>query len=153
MPDFLLSLGGNTGDRKTLNDEAVARLAALPGTSVTARSGYYRTAPVGPVQEQGWFLNTAVTLSTDMAKAALAAACREIEAALGRNRVAEIPWGPRPIDIDVIDPARPEERSFVLAPLADIAPSAVLAGETVADRLLRVGAAGVERLNWPLPPG
>ena len=49
MAEAWLSLGANIGDRKAAIDAAVARLGALPGTTVIARSSYYRTAPVGPV--------------------------------------------------------------------------------------------------------
>jgi 2-amino-4-hydroxy-6-hydroxymethyldihydropteridine diphosphokinase len=150
MGDFLLSLGGNTGDRRALNDTAVARLAALADTTVTARSHYYRTEPVGPVK-QAWFLNTALSLRSTMTADALAQACKEIETTLGRDRATEIPWGPRPIDIDVIDPSRPEDRAFVLVPLADIAPEAILGGQTIRDRLAGIGVAGVERLDWSPP--
>lgn len=161
MIDALLSLGGNVGDRKATMDAAVARLAALPGTAVTARSPYYRTEPDGPV-EQAWFVNVAVAVRTEMDAAALAAACRDIEAALGRDRSNEIPWGPRPIDIDVIatgsglrmePPAgRLDSRPFVLVPLADIAPAVVVAGSSVASHARSAGQAGVERLDWPVPP-
>jgi 2-amino-4-hydroxy-6-hydroxymethyldihydropteridine diphosphokinase len=101
----LLSLGGNVGDRKAAMDAAVERLAALPGTRVTARSPHYRTAPDGPVA-QDWFVNLAVAVETEMDATELAAACKRIEAALGRDRSREIPWGPRPVDIDVVATAR-----------------------------------------------
>ena len=154
MTDALLSLGSNLGDRKALIDQAVGRLAALPGTSLRARSSYYRTAPVGPVPQE-WFLNIAVVLRTGQPRQALADACRAIEGELGRDRSREIAWGPRPIDIDVIlygQAARPDDRAFVLVPLAEIAPDALIDGVTVGERLKGVDAAGVEKLDWPLPP-
>jgi 2-amino-4-hydroxy-6-hydroxymethyldihydropteridine diphosphokinase len=95
----LLSLGGNIGERKALMDAAVVRLAALPATKIVARSSYYRSAPDGPVA-QDWFVNLAVTLTTQLSATDLAASCRAIEADLGRDRTKEISWGPRPIDID-----------------------------------------------------
>jgi len=142
--DVLLSLGSNMGDRKALVDAAVARLGRLPGTEVRARSSYYRTEPVGPVQQE-WFLNIGVSLETEQSRGDLSAACRAIEAELGRDRSQEISWGPRPIDIDVVkygDAALLDERAFVVVPLAEIAANLTTGGDT----------SGVTRLDWPVPP-
>jgi 2-amino-4-hydroxy-6-hydroxymethyldihydropteridine diphosphokinase len=161
--DALLSLGGNIGDRRAFIDEAVARLARLSETTITARSGYYRTAPVGPVA-QAWFLNVAVALRTALSPVGLAAAGHAIEADLGRDRTREIPWGPRVIDIDLVAYAdagaagglrtpngTPPAQAFVLAPLAEIAPDESIAGVRIADRLAAADTAGVERLDWAHP--
>jgi 2-amino-4-hydroxy-6-hydroxymethyldihydropteridine diphosphokinase len=164
MPDVLLGLGSNLGDRKALIDEAVARLGQLVKTRVVARSSYYRTEPVGPV-EQEWFVNVAIRLSTHSDAEVLAAACREIEAALGRDRSVEIPSGPRPIDIDVIavraahgeaeafELRHPRfiEHAFALVPLAEIAPKVRLGGKSMTEHLSDVDCSGVERLDWPVP--
>lgn len=153
----LLSLGGNVGDRKAAVDAAIAALGALPGTTVTARSAYYRTVPDGPVA-QPWFVNLAVAVMTELTPTALAAACKEIEAALGRDRTREIPWGPRPIDIDVVATGDSREmtppgdsfdaRPFVLTPMAEIAGGVVIAGHTIDQRAQAAGSAGVEKLDW-----
>jgi 2-amino-4-hydroxy-6-hydroxymethyldihydropteridine diphosphokinase len=164
MADVLLALGSNLGDRRALVDETVARLGGLPGTRLTARSSYYRTDPVGPV-EQEWFLNIAVALRTELEPNALLAACQAIETDLGRRRAAEIRWGPRTIDIDIIafddvvraDPGltlphpRFAERGFVLVPLAEIAARARIGGRAVAKYLADVDVSGVEKLDWPVP--
>jgi 2-amino-4-hydroxy-6-hydroxymethyldihydropteridine diphosphokinase len=155
MADAWLSLGANIGDRRATIDAAVERLGALPGTSLTARSSYYRTEPVGPVA-QDWFVNIAVAVRTDLNTAALRTACREIEAGLGRDRSSEIPWGPRSIDIDVIaasdrpraKPHRELTRGYVIVPLAEIAPGLTIAGRTLAAYLADADTAGVEKLDW-----
>jgi 2-amino-4-hydroxy-6-hydroxymethyldihydropteridine diphosphokinase len=142
--DALLSLGGNMGDRKALMDDAVIRLGPIPETIVSARSSYYRTEPDGPVKQE-WFLNIGVSLRTRQSRRELVAACRAIEAVLGRDRAKEISWGPRPIDIDVVSydgSAITDHRAFVIIPLAEIAPE-------VNDS---AGEAGVEKLDWPMPP-
>ena len=152
--DALLSLGSNLGDRRALIDMAVERLAKLPGTRLRARSSYYRTEPVGPV-EQEWFLNIAVALGTDLSRSELATACRAIEADLGRDRSKEIPWGPRPIDVDVVlygDSGGSDQRAFVLVPLAEIAPDLRIGGRSLGERAEGIGSAGVVKLSWLVPP-
>ncbi len=152
--DVLLSLGGNIGDRKRLMDEAIARLNALPATSVRTRSSYYRTEPVGPVK-QDWFLNIAAALRTTMGRDELVAACHAIETALGRDRSKEVPWGPRPMDIDVVgygDWYGMDDRAFALVPLAEIAPALLVDGKSLVDRAAAIGTDGVKKLSWPVPP-
>jgi 2-amino-4-hydroxy-6-hydroxymethyldihydropteridine diphosphokinase len=144
-----LSLGSNLGDRKALIDAAVKRLDDLPETSVLVRSSYYKTAPVGPVK-QAWFLNIAVGVETGLSRVELASACRAIEEALGRDRGKEVPSGPRPIDIDVLGEPL-DDRAFVLAPLAEIAPGIAFDGQSVEARLGKASLRGVTRLAWPLP--
>lgn len=164
MADALLALGSNLGDRRKLVDEAVARLGRRRRIRLTARSSYFKTEPVGPV-DQEWFLNIAVALATDLTPEALLADCHAIEEALGRNRAVEIRWGPRFIDIDLIafgevtrsgpglilPHPRFAERGFVLTPLAEIAPAFGIGGRTVAEHLAGVDTSGVERLDWPVP--
>jgi 2-amino-4-hydroxy-6-hydroxymethyldihydropteridine diphosphokinase len=153
-----LSLGGNIGDRKRAMDEAVDRLRQLPGTRVTARSSYYRTAPVGPIA-QDWFVNLCVAIETRLGEGELRAACREIEAAMGRDRSQEISWGPRVVDLDVIArsdrPAaqahRELTRGYVIVPLAEIAPDLVIGGRRVVEIAAEADVAGVERLDWVVP--
>jgi 2-amino-4-hydroxy-6-hydroxymethyldihydropteridine diphosphokinase len=101
---------------------------------VTARSGLYRTAPVGYV-DQPAFVNAAVLLETELAPLTLLDALLGIERSFGRDRGAGPPKGPRTLDLDMLlyddlvldDPGLSlphpamHERSFVLAPLAEIA--------------------------------
>ena len=69
-------------------------------------------------------------------------------------------WGPRLIDMDIlsfddlvvaedgleIPHPRVLDRAFVLAPLAEIAPHLVIAGEPVSLHLARSDMAGIEKL-------
>lgn len=159
----LLSLGGNLGDRQRLMDAAVEALAALPGTAVVAPSPAYRSDPDGPIADQPWFVNLAVALSTALDAPSLVRACRDIEAALGRERASEVAWGPRPIDIDVLATGtawsamaplkgQMDDRPFVVVPLADIVPDAVVAGRSIADYAASADTAGLTRLDWPVSP-
>jgi len=148
----LLSLGGNLGDRKAMMDEALRRLAQLPGAKLLARSAYYRTDPDGPVP-QPWFLNIAATLSTPLSHDELKRACREIEAALGRDRRREISWGPRIMDIDVVAYGEADDidrRPFVVIPAAEIAGHWRIGSATLATLAADSATVGVEKLDWPV---
>lgn len=143
-----VALGANLGDTEHTLDTAVARLGALPGTSVTAVSALRRTEPVG-YADQPPFLNGVVELETSLAPGPLLAALLEIERDLGRRREGPR-YGPRVVDLDLLlhgDSAvetdalhlphpRLRERAFVLEPLADLAPALDIPGGGRVDRLL-----------------
>jgi len=132
MTRAFLSLGSNLGDRRQFLVEAVGSL----GPSVVAVSPVYETDPVGG-PEQGRFLNLVVQLETDLSPRQLLAVCHRLES--GAQRVRMQRWGPRTLDVDIIwidgvtvdEPdlviphPRWSERTFVLAPLADLAPELV----------------------------
>ncbi|XYD08219.1 2-amino-4-hydroxy-6-hydroxymethyldihydropteridine diphosphokinase [Methylobacterium sp. NMS12] len=151
-----LGIGSNVGDMAAMLDRAVNGLAATPGITVVARSADYRTPPWGKT-DQPWFLNGAAAVETDLDPHGLLDACLRVEHDLGRIR--EERWGPRVIDIDVlayegasVDDARlvlphryVRERSFVLVPLAEIAPDLVIGGERVVDALAKLDRTGIAR--------
>lgn len=153
-----LGLGANLGDREATLAEAVARIAALPGTRVAAASSLYRTAPWGD-PDQPDFLNAALAIETGLAPYPLLRACLAIEADLGRVRGRR--WGPRIVDIDILayegvalaDPVltlphpRLTERAFALVPLAEIAPDLVISGKPVSAWLAGLDASGVTRVD------
>jgi 2-amino-4-hydroxy-6-hydroxymethyldihydropteridine diphosphokinase len=126
-----LSLGSNLGDRRALLRDAVD---SLP--DVVAVSPVYETAPVGG-PEQDNFLNLVVQLDTELTPTQLLGVCHRIESSA--ERVRDVRWGPRTLDIDIIwmdgvqmdderltiPHPRWKERRFVLAPLRDLAPDLV----------------------------
>lgn len=128
----LLSLGGNIGDPRAAMTRALHRLDGAAGT-LRRVSRLYRTPPWGRT-DQPDFLNCCAWLETDLVPEALLKACLEIEMQL--HRVRDARWGPRTIDIDIVDfagqhlksPAlqlphpHAHERAFVLLPLLEIAP-------------------------------
>ena len=144
-----IGLGANLGDPQAALARALAELAVLPGTHLIATSPLYRSTPIDATGPD--FVNAVALLRTELAPHALLAQLQRIEAAHGRER----PYrnAPRTLDLDLllygderIDDAgltiphpRMHERAFVLRPLADVAPDAVIPGlGRVADWLPRV---------------
>jgi 2-amino-4-hydroxy-6-hydroxymethyldihydropteridine diphosphokinase len=131
----VISLGANVGDPKANLDLAVALLREA--TEVIAVSSYLQTKPVGG-PEQPDYLNAVAIVESDLPAKDLLALINGIETAMGRTR--EIHWGPRVIDLDLIQYGgllvqdekltlphpRAHERRFVLAPWFEIEPEAIL---------------------------
>lgn len=143
-----IGVGSNLGDSRARVLAAFEALRGLPHARFIARSRLYRTKPFGPVQ-QGDFVNAVAGLLTQLSAPELLQALRGIEAAAGRVRAER--WGPRTLDLDLLvygaeRIATPElvvphpgitERGFVLAPLADIAPTLHVPGAGRVEVLLR----------------
>jgi 2-amino-4-hydroxy-6-hydroxymethyldihydropteridine diphosphokinase len=144
----VLALGSNLGDKLDILQGAVDAIAGLPEVSVGAVSPVYETAPVGgPAQPD--YLNAVLLATTGLSPYGLLERAHEVEAAF--DRVREVRWGPRTLDIDIIafegvlcgDPEltlphpRAHERAFVLAPWHDVDPDAVLPGHGAIAGLLK----------------
>jgi 2-amino-4-hydroxy-6-hydroxymethyldihydropteridine diphosphokinase len=128
-----LSLGSNLGNRQENLDRALKLLSERMRMGKV--SSIYDTEAVGPIS-QPRFLNLACEVFTRLTPEGLLALVKGIEQKMGRySRSGE----PRIIDIDivlygdqvfdspnlVIPHPRMHERSFVLVPMAEIAPDAV----------------------------
>ncbi|MBI2781067.1 MAG: 2-amino-4-hydroxy-6-hydroxymethyldihydropteridine diphosphokinase [Chloroflexi bacterium] len=100
-----VGLGANVGDARRTLTQAVAALAALPGTRIRGVSRLYRTKPVGVV-DQPDFLNAVVALDVpagpDPATGAtnLLVALKALEREFGRHTRRR--WGPRELDLDLL---------------------------------------------------
>jgi 2-amino-4-hydroxy-6-hydroxymethyldihydropteridine diphosphokinase len=154
-----VGLGSNLEDPLSQIRQALVDLESIPGTRVTARSSFYRTSPVGYL-EQPDFINAVACVQTTLKPQALLAALLAIENRHGRRRAMRN--APRTLDLDLLlygDEARDldglslphprlHERAFVLAPLAEIAPGAMVPGRgRVRDLLVRVDCSGVSRID------
>jgi 2-amino-4-hydroxy-6-hydroxymethyldihydropteridine diphosphokinase len=131
----VIALGANIGNPKEQMDLAIGLLRE--SLEVTATSSYYRTAPVGG-PEQPDYLNAVCIAESELPAADLLALLHGIEKVLGRERIVH--WGPRTIDLDLIQYGsilsyadelqlphpRAHERRFVLEPWAEIEPNALL---------------------------
>jgi 2-amino-4-hydroxy-6-hydroxymethyldihydropteridine diphosphokinase len=116
---IVVGLGGNVGDVLPAFRGAAAALGAVRSSRV------YRTAPIGPAQDD--YLNAAIEVP-----AVTFAQIVSIEREHGRVR-SDDRWGPRTLDLDVlvwdarvlhgdleVPHPRLGERRFALAPLADL---------------------------------
>ncbi len=133
-----VGLGSNLEQPRTQVSEALKELALLPDTRVTARSSLYRTPPLGPAGQPD-YINAVAALSTRLAAESLLDALQGLEQRHGRVR-SGLRWGPRTLDLDLllygdsriatsrlqVPHPRIAERAFVLVPLAEIAPAALL---------------------------
>ena len=167
MTAVVLALGSNQGDRQDILQGAVDAIVGLPGVRVTAVSPVYETVPVGgPAQPD--YLNAVVLADAARPARELLDRLHEIEAAFDRVRVVR--WGPRTLDIDVIDfggersddpeltlpHPRAHERAFVLGPWRDVDPDAALRGHgPVAELLAKTDRSGLRRsaLSLVIPEG
>lgn len=159
MAEALIALGGNVGDVRVTLDRATAALCDGTAIRLLARSSDYRTPPWG-VTDQPAFINRAIIVETALPPLELLARAHAVERQFGRERGKEQRWGPRTLDVDLIDyegvaldtpeltlpHPRALERAFVLVPLAEIAPDWRMAGIRVADALAKLDQSGIEKL-------
>lgn len=138
---ILIALGSNLAGpwgtpRETLS-RAIAEMSSH-NIRVLTTSTFIETAPYG-VANQPHFVNAVVAVRTALPPETLLRALHLIEARAGRKRLKR--WGPRTLDLDILDyngqirrsaltDSKPlvlphpgiELRSFVLEPLSEIAP-------------------------------
>jgi len=131
----VVALGANIGSPREQMDLAIALLREA--TEVKAVSTYFVTKPVGG-PEQPDYLNAVCILESELPALDLLAVLQGIEKSLGRERIVQ--WGPRTIDLDLIQYGsllsaaaelelphpRAHERRFVLEPWCEIEPDAIL---------------------------
>jgi len=141
------NLGGTFGEPRAQILVALEELARLPRTRLAAHSELYRSAPIGgPAQLD--FLNAVARLETGLPAEALLAELQAIERRHSRER--PFPGAPRTLDLDLLlygDAAidspqltvphpRMHERAFVLVPLLELEPEAVIPGRGRAAQLV-----------------
>lgn len=159
MPRAFIAFGGNVGDARDTIARAIAQFCDGDRVRLIARSSDYKTPPWGKT-DQAAFINACIAIETGLTPLGLLDRAHEVERAFGRDRHKEERWGPRSLDIDLLtygeemldDPRltlphpRLFERAFVLVPLSEIAPDAVIAGRSLREVLDRLDRTGIERL-------
>jgi len=150
-----IALGSNLEDPEAQVRRGFDEIAALPETRLLVRSPLHRTAPVG-YRDQPDFVNACALVETSLAPRALLDGLLAIERRHGRVR--EIPNGPRTLDLDIIlygdrvihEPGltvphpRAHERAFVLEPLVEVWPDAVIPGKGRAANFVTPAKAGAQ---------
>jgi len=131
----VVALGANIGNPREQIELALTMLRAA--TEVIAVSSLHATKPVGgPAQPD--YINAVCILESELPAADLLSLLHGIEKTLGRERQER--WGPRTIDLDLIQYGgllssaeelelphpRAHERRFVLQPWSEIEPDAIL---------------------------
>jgi len=140
----IFSLGSNIEPRRATIEQACQALRQLPGINSFRVSTLQETAPVGvPEGERHLlFLNAVAVCETSLSPEELSEAVHRIESSLGRQRTAFY-GAARTIDIDIIalgdlilttptltlPHPRAHQRTFVLAPLAELLPDYRLPGQ------------------------
>lgn len=131
----IVALGANIGNPREQLDLAITLLRE--STNLLKVSSYHQTKAVGG-PEQPDYLNAVCIIESDLPAADLLNVLHGIEKVLGRER-KEL-WGPRTIDLDLIQYGailssadelklphpRAHERRFVLEPWLEIEPDAIL---------------------------
>lgn len=131
----VIALGANIGNPQEQIEIALELLRQ--SIDVQKVSSVFTTKPVGNI-DQPDFLNAVCLAESDLPAADLLSLLHGIEKALGRTR--EIHWGPRTLDLDLIQYGsilsyseelmlphpRAHERRFVLEPWVEIEPDAIL---------------------------
>lgn len=156
-----VALGANLEDPEDQVRAGIEELAMLPNTRLAGVSSLYRSAPVGHL-EQPDFVNAVARIETALAPRALLDALLAIERRFGRVRA--FANAPRTLDLDIIlyDEAqhveeglaiphpRMHERAFVVVPLAELAPDAIVPGRgSVSELLAGIDATSVTKIEAP----
>ena len=159
MTAAYVGMGANLGDPRAQLLAAWDALGRIPDTHVIARSSLYRSAPIGYANQPA-FLNCVARLETALPAQGLLTRLQAIERNLGRAR--SFANAPRTIDLDLLlygtetlatpdltlPHPRMHERAFVLVPLLELDPGAIVPGRGKAAELLRKCAGQpIERLD------
>ena len=141
----VVALGANLENPREAIELAIALLREA--TDVEKVSTLYETKPVGG-PEQDNYINAVCVIDSDLPALDLLALLNGIEKSMGRVRIEK--WGPRVIDLDLIQYGnilsnseelelphpRAFERKFVLEPWYEIEPDAILLTHGAISQLL-----------------
>ncbi|WNJ18104.1 2-amino-4-hydroxy-6-hydroxymethyldihydropteridine diphosphokinase [Pontibacter sp. G13] len=152
----IIGLGSNLGDRTDNLVEAVVRLEQV-GVELMHASSCYLTPPWGDT-DQDAFVNAVVQVETALSPEDLLRTLLQIEEEMGRVRYRK--WGPRLIDLDLIEydgQVRDTEllklphpffleRPFVMIPLAEMHPRFLPNGQLpeIAQRISAADREGID---------
>ncbi len=147
MARVYIGLGSNLGDPPIQIKSALDSITDIPETRLLEVSSFYRSKPVGP-QDQPEYINAVALLDTELTPEALLDQLQAIENIHGRER--KVRWGARTLDLDIllvedvvictsrliVPHPQMHCRGFVLLPLHEIEPAAVITGKGMVRDLL-----------------
>ncbi len=142
-----IGLGSNLDNPSQRLISALRALQRLPDLTLSHHSRLYASAPVGP-QDQPDYVNAVAAVDTALAPHALLHTLQALELAAGRQRLRH--WGERTLDLDILlidnrlidsddlQVPHPQmtRRAFVLQPLLEICPHALLPDGTALSSFL-----------------
>lgn len=162
--EVYIALGSNLGDSLGILRQATRQLAAWSDLPMRA-SSIWSSSPVDCPHGSPRFLNAMVVIhvKAEMSATAFLERTQALEREYGRRK-KQVMNEARPLDLDIIDwnqeiiqsPAlilphpRAHQRRFVLAPLAELAPTRILPGQHQTVKQLLENLVSEETL-WPIP--
>lgn len=154
----VLSIGSNLGDSAAL----LHTVAEHFGDELVAASHLYSTPPWG-VEDQPDFLNAVLVVDVEDTPEALLERCQSLEQQA--QRVRDRRWGPRTLDVDIVQimidgeelrsqdslltlpHPRAHLRAFVLQPWLEVEPEAMLHGKPLEAWLASVDTADIRKVQ------
>lgn len=152
-----LGLGANLGEPLAQLNKAITLISSQEHIEFISSSSFYKSKAWG-VTDQPDFINCAVETTCNINPFELLSLLKRLEIELGR--VPSDRWGPRHIDIDILyfshlTLSTPEltlphkslhERTFALAPLAELAPHLQLPQGSLTDLIQKLDDDNVQPL-------
>ncbi|KAK8173153.1 folic acid synthesis protein-like protein [Phyllosticta citrichinensis] len=160
-----IALGSNMGDRISMIEKACRAMERDGDIKILRTSNLWETEPMY-VKDQDRFLNGACEIETSLSPIQLLDKLQDIERRLDRKKV--IDKGPRTIDLDILlygnvcvsEPRLTvphplmREREFVLRPLCEMIPDAVLpsaGSETLSEYLAKLEPVSSDAISTMTP--
>lgn len=142
MHSAYIALGSNLCEPITQVTKAFSALEQLPSTKLIKQSSLYQSEPVG-YDNQPDFINAVAEVSTELTPEILLKELLSIEKIFGRER--PFPNAPRILDLDLLlydnvvqktdfltlPHPKMHLRSFVILPLAEIAPDLIISYDDI----------------------
>lgn len=158
MKRICLSLGANLGDAKETLRSVITDMIVEENVFDMQVSSMYETKPVGEIEQPNFF-NLVIIAHTNLEPLELLDYLQGLESRYGRDRTVH--WGPRTLDIDIIDIneivmhherltlPHPEatKRAFVLIGIVELSSKFQLAEKSAKEWLSEVGSEGIQRLE------
>ena len=149
MTIVYIGLGSNMESPKQQIKSAIKSIEGIAAIQILGVSSLYKSKPIGP-QNQDDYINAVAKIGTDLKPHELLECMQDIEN--GQGRIRKKRWGPRTLDLDIlmfgdeiikddkltIPHSDIENRSFVLAPLAEVDFNCLIPGKGMARDLLAI---------------